>query len=81
MGPSRLKMCHIHRVGGTSGSRRQHHLGCAREQKQLWSGSGFSDDLPRAACERRGFQTLPLEGAYAAVKGAAAACAGLPALN
>lgn len=35
---------------GTSGSRRQHHLGCAKEQKQLWSGSGLADDLPKVAC-------------------------------
>lgn len=66
---------------GTSGSRRQHHLGCAREQKQLWSGLGFSDDLPRAVYKRTGFRTFPLERVYAAAKGAATAGAGLPSLN
>lgn len=45
---------------GTSGSRRQHHLGCAREQKQLWSGLGLSDDLPKAACKlQRVFKPFP----------------------
>lgn len=66
---------------GTSGSRRQHHLGCVREQKQLWSGSGFSDGLLKAAHKRTGFQTFPVELVSAAAKGVAAACAGLPALN
>lgn len=66
---------------GTSGSRRQHHLGCVREQKQLWSGSGFSDGLLKAAHKCMGFQTFPLERVSAAAKGVAAACAGLPTLN
>lgn len=50
---------------GTSGSRRQHHLGCAREQKQLWDGLGLWDDSPKLACElfskpcKRVFKPLP----------------------
>lgn len=81
LGPPGLEMHHIHRVGGllaVGGSTTLAVQGNSNSSGVAWY---FSKGLLRAEYKCMDFQTFPLECAYPAAKGVAAACAGLPTLN